>query len=48
MAVSSTRIAIRNSLTRSATAFQADRITTGVSTVVSRTSRSATPSTPTW
>ena len=37
-----------NSFTRSSTARHADRITIGVSTVVSITSRSATPSSPTW
>ena len=37
-----------NSFTRSSTAFHVERITIGVSAVVSITSRSATPSRPTW
>jgi hypothetical protein len=37
-----------NSFTRSVTAVQVERITMGVSAVVSITSSSATPSSPMW
>ena len=37
-----------NSLTRSCTAAQVESTTTGTSSVVSITSSSATPSSPTW